>query len=103
MNLIPLPHSSGRIAIHTAADARRPIVDVWGPSVSGLPQSETDRLAALFVAAPDLLEALKVLIDHERTRKSAIDSGEMSTFNDALNAARAAIAKAEPQPQNEQQ
>jgi hypothetical protein len=64
-------------------DPKKPIVQIWGDS------DEDEANARLIAAAPDLLEALRRLLDSGDVRDAA-EKG-------ALAAARAAIAKAEGQ------
>ena len=59
-------------------DPKKPIVQIWGDS------DEDEANARLIAAAPDLLEALRDMVDH----------GDATAFAKA----RAAIAKAEAQP-----
>jgi len=69
-------------------------------SPSGLPiclieyGEERKANAALIAAAPDLLASLVALLEQDRVKASAIESGPNSILNDVLREARAAIAKA---------
>lgn len=59
----------------------------WSAMACGTDDENADANARLIAAAPDLLEALKVMID--------ITVGDIYSLDPAITAARKAIAKAE--------
>jgi len=71
--------------IERADSKRRPIPLAWVPKLDGC-----EEVAALFIAAPELLEALKLV-----GRELAFICGGRSSAEAALSKALAAIAKAE--------
>ena len=85
MSLIADYQSTGRITIRDEQD--RSVADMWGPKVTGVPQKETNRYAALFLASEDMLESLKEL--------EVLAKNFVSADSDVLVRARAAISKAE--------
>ena len=50
--------------------------------------------AKLIAAAPELLEALQELLNQDRIKVSIKESGELSIFNDKIEACNKAIKKA---------
>lgn len=98
MELTLIKYESGRHDINV--EKIHTVAVVPNGAYVGFTQYHQDRLAALFVAAPDLLEALKRIAD-------GFDGNNENEWRDIVNenreVARTAIAKAEPQPQNEQQ
>ena len=78
---------TGAYLINTLENQYVPLGDQW----RGLAKTYTEANARLIASAPELLEALKEL----HKLDSATNGVETKRYDNAMNAARAAIAKAE--------